>query len=144
MSLTGILASGLFNLLGTRSSQTSGSANLSGTPAQSEFQQLSQDLQAGNLSAARQDFANIERTVRARTAEILHRHFHFSGGAQSGATGLTARDFGALSQSLQSGNLAAAQNAFNALQQALEQPFPALDPAASGSQSMPNAANFLG
>lgn len=145
MSLTGILASGLFDLLGTQSAQSSGAANQSGTSVQNEFQQLGQDLQSGNLSAARQDFATIEQGVRQRTSQILHHHHHFSAGASANSTSATAQDFGELAQALQSGNLSAAQTAFSALQQAIEQPgSTSANTAATTSQSAStNALNFL-
>ncbi len=146
MSLTGILASGLFNLAGTQSAQSSGAASQSGTSVQSEFQQLGQDLQSGNLSAARQDFASVEQGVRQRTSQILHHHHHFSAAASNGSTSGTAQDFGELAQALQSGNLSAAQSAFAALQQAIDptDPSNSVTPAASGSQTAAsNAINFL-
>lgn len=150
MSLAGILAGGLLNLLGAQPVQTSGAANPSGSsPAQSaqqEFQQLGQDLQSGNLSAARQDFAAIEQGTRQRTSQILHHHYHFSSlGTQPSSTSSLTQDFGTLAKALQSGNLSAAQSAFTTLQQAIDQPSTALDPgaAAAGSQPPPNAINFL-
>ena len=146
MSLTGILASGLFDLLGTQSAQSSGAANQSGTSVQSEFQQLGQDLQSGNLSAARQDFASVEQGVRQRTSQILHHHHHFSAAASSSSTSGTAEDFGELAQALQSGNLSAAQTAFATLQQAIDEPSASagVNPATAGSQTAAsNAVNFL-
>ncbi|MGH9739782.1 MAG: hypothetical protein ACRD4X_14535 [Candidatus Acidiferrales bacterium] len=149
MSLTGILAGGLLNLLGAQPMQSSGAANTSGSSpsqsAQQEFQQLGQDLQSGNLSAARQDFAAIEQSTRQRTSQILHHHHHFSAeGAQPASTSSLSQDFGTLAQALQSGNLSAAQSAFTILQQAIE-PSAALDSgaAAAGSQPPSNAINFL-
>ncbi|MGH9640021.1 MAG: hypothetical protein ACRD3Y_08170, partial [Bryobacteraceae bacterium] len=79
--MMGILAGGLLNLLGAQPTQTNGAASTSGSsPAQSAKQefQLGQDLQSGNLSAARQDFAAIEQSTRQRTSQILHHHHHFS------------------------------------------------------------------
>ncbi|MGA9884731.1 MAG: hypothetical protein WBQ34_13520 [Candidatus Acidiferrales bacterium] len=150
MSLTGILAGGLLNLLGAQPTQTNGAASTSGSsPAQSaqqEFQQLGQDLQSGNLSAARQDFAAIEQSTRQRTSQILHHHHHFSAdSSQSTSTSSLAQDFGTLAQALQSGNLSAAQSAFTSLQQAIEPSSAAFDPntAAAGSQASSNAINFL-
>lgn len=146
MSLTGILASGLFDLLGTQSAQSSGAANQSGTSAQNQFQQLGQDLQSGNLSAARQDFATIEQGVRQRTSQILHHHHHFSAAASSSSTSSPAQDFGELAQALQSGNLSTAQTAFAALEQAIDQPSTSTgaNTVAAGSQtSSSSAVNFL-
>jgi hypothetical protein len=144
MSLTGILAGGLLNLLGTQLSQNGGTANQSGSsPVQNEFQQLGQDLHAGNLSAARQDFAAIEQSVRQRTSQIIHHHHHFpTSGAPSGTADPVTQDFGMLAQALQAGNLAAAQAAFSQLQQALDQPFPSLDPNAGGTGSQPSPSSI--
>src|SRR5689334_13048056 len=63
-----------------------------------EFQQLGKDLQAGNLSAAQQDFATLTQ------------------GASSASAGNATQDFNTLSQNLQSGNLTGAQQAFSSLQ----------------------------
>jgi hypothetical protein len=144
MSLTGILAGGLFSLLGTQSAQSSGAANQSGTSIQNEFQQLGQDLQSGNVSAARQDFAAVEQGVRQRTSQILHHHHHFSAADLNSSTNGTAQDFGELAQALQSGNLSAAQTAFAALQQAVDQPSTDANAAAAVPQTAStNAVNFL-
>jgi hypothetical protein len=147
MSLTVILASGLFDLLCTQSAQTSSAAaNPSGTSVQNEFQQLGQDLKSGNVSAARQDFATVEQGVRQRTAQILHHHHHFSAAGSSSSTSTTAQDFGELAQALQSGNVSAAQTAFAALQQAMDQPYASTSPNAAAAASEPgssNAVNFL-
>jgi len=71
---------------------------------QQEFQQLGQDLQAGNLSAAQSDFATL------------------TGNAPQNATGSQdnspiAQAFNQLSQDLQSGNLSAAQQDYSTIQQ---------------------------
>jgi hypothetical protein len=143
MSLSGILASGLFDLLGTQSAQSSSAANQSGTSVQSEFQQLGNDLQSGNLSAARQDFATVEQGVRQRTSQILHHHRHFSAPASTSSTSATSQDFGELAQALQSGNLSAAQSAFAALQQAIDQPSASTTANAAAATPSSNAVNFL-
>ena len=145
MSLAGIMATGIFDLLGTQSAQSSSAANQGSTSVQNEFQQLGQDLQSGNLSAARQDFATVEQGVRQRTSQILHHHHHFSAAASNGSTSGAGQDFGELAQALQSGNLSAAQSAFTALQQAIEQPYPSTtaNAATAASQPSSNAVNFL-
>jgi hypothetical protein len=149
MSLTGILAGGLLNLFDAQSAQSSTATNQSGasTP-QAEFQQLGQDLQSGNLSAARQDFANIQQSIHQRTSQIIHHHRHFSGGGeQSNSADSLAQEFGTLGQDLQSGNLSAAQSAFAQLQQSLQSadPFASLDSgtSAGASQSPSSAVNFM-
>jgi hypothetical protein len=68
-----------------------------------EFQQLGQDLQSGNLSAAQADFATLQQLgPQANSAQ--------------GAASIT-QDFNQLSQDLKSGNLSAAQQDFTKIQQ---------------------------
>lgn len=71
-----------------------------------EFQQLGQDLQAGNLSAAQSDFATLQQ---------LGPQNQSSSAAQSNNS--IAQAFEQLSQDLQSGNVSAAQQDFTAIQQ---------------------------
>jgi hypothetical protein len=81
-----------------------------GTPqwsqANNPFQQLSQALASGNLSAAQQAFAAIQQNAPQGST------------AQNGQGSTLQNAFTALGQALQSGNLAAAQQAFTQLQQA--------------------------
>ena len=79
---------------------------------QTQFQQLGQDLQAGNLTQARQDFATLSQ--------------NFANGPQSAATpsGGIAQALKTLGQDLQSGNLTAAQSDYAALQQSGPQATP--------------------
>ena len=71
-----------------------------------EFQQLGQDLQSGNLSAAQQDSVTLQQL-----------------GPQSNSTPSSqgnnpiAQEFSQLSQDLQSGNLSAAQQDYSKIQQ---------------------------
>jgi outer membrane protein assembly factor BamD (BamD/ComL family) len=72
---------------------------------QSEFQQLGQDLQAGNLSQAQADFSSLSQNV--------------STPLQSNST--LTQAFSTLGSALQSGNVSAAQQAYTALQQDVQQ-----------------------
>lgn len=72
---------------------------------QSEFQQLGQDLQAGNLSQAQSDFTTLSQSV--------------SGSVQNKST--LSQAFSALGSALQSGNLSAAQKAYTTIQQDVQQ-----------------------
>lgn len=72
---------------------------------QSEFQQLGQDLQAGNLSQAQSDFSTLSQNV--------------SSPLQSNSA--LAQAFGAMGTALQSGNVSAAQQAYTTLQQDIQQ-----------------------
>jgi len=72
---------------------------------QSEFQQLGQDLQAGNLTQAQSDFSTLNQNI--------------STPVQTNSS--LSQAFGALGTALQSGNLAAAQKAYSTLQQDVQQ-----------------------
>jgi outer membrane protein assembly factor BamD (BamD/ComL family) len=71
-----------------------------------QFQQLGQDLQSGNLSAAQADFAALRPSSAQTTAA-----------SSSQSTSPIAQAFQQLSTDLQSGNVSAAQKDFAALQQ---------------------------
>src|SRR5579862_4894590 len=102
MSLSGISSSNLFNY-------DSQSIQKQMQQVKQEFQQLGQDLQSGNLSAAQADFATLEQI-----------------GSNSSSTSSTASSsplaqaFNQLGQDLQSGNLSAAQQDFSTIQQDLQ------------------------
>ena len=72
---------------------------------QTEFQQLGQDLQAGNLSQAQSDFTALSQNTSAALQ----------------ANSSVAQAFSALGAALQSGNISAAQKAYSVLQQDVEQ-----------------------
>jgi len=95
--------------------QATAAASASNNPIAQAFQKLAQDLKSGNLSAAQQDFSTIQQDVQAQ-AGSHHHHGHgqnSSGTQQNPITEL----FSELGQALQSGNLAAAQQAYTTLQQ---------------------------
>jgi outer membrane protein assembly factor BamD (BamD/ComL family) len=73
---------------------------------QQEFQQLGQDLQSGNLSAAQQDFATLQQLGPQNSS---------TQSAQSNNP--IAQAFQQLAQDLQSGNLSAAQQDYTQIQQ---------------------------
>jgi outer membrane protein assembly factor BamD (BamD/ComL family) len=98
MSIAGI-ASSLF-------SQINNLQNSQQTTAQAEFQQLAQDLQAGNLTQAQTDFAALQQNAPASQA--------------SGSSALS-QAFSTLGKDLQSGNLTAAQQEFATIQQDFQQ-----------------------
>ena len=99
MSVSGISSSNLF-AYSTQSIQNTM------RKFQSEFQQLGQDLQSGNLSAAQADFATLQKL-----------------GPQTSSTSSLqignpiAQEFNQLAQDLQSGNLTAAQKDYTTIQQ---------------------------
>lgn len=72
---------------------------------QQDFQQLGQDLQAGNLSAAQTDFTTLQS---------------LGPGSGSSSANPMAQQFQQLSQALQSGNLSQAQQDYSQLQQSVQ------------------------
>lgn len=83
-------------------------------PIAQEFQQLAQDLQSGNISGAQQDYTTIRQDLQGQESVVQAQGaHHHHGDGQSAISQL----FTQLGQSLQAGNLAAAQQAYSALQQ---------------------------
>ncbi len=95
--------------LGTTLFQALEGLRSQGQGAPSEFQQLGQDLQTGNLTQAQSDYTTLTQYL----ANSLR-----TGG---GNTPL-AQDFTALGQALQAGNLSAARTSYAAIQQIVQQP----------------------
>ncbi len=90
----------------------------------SEFKQLGQDLQAGDLTKAQSDFVTLSQSMASQLASnspvakpgpaaVTH-HNHVPAASVS-------QQLSQLGQALQAGNLAAAQQAFAAVQQSWEQ-----------------------
>src|ERR1039457_290440 len=96
-------------------------------PYQKQIQQLSQDLTSGNLSAVRPDFATLQKafsqpatsssSASAVSAPHVH-HYHppKRGSEDSTTQNSLLKDLSQLGPSVASGNLAAAQKAYAALQ----------------------------
>lgn len=105
MSIVGIAGNALFSVLNSIHRGPSGSGNFQ--QIQSEFQQLGQDLQSGNVTQARQDFSTLARNFPSAQSAT-----HSSPLSQA---------FGALSQDLQNGNLSSAQQDYSTIQQNLQQ-----------------------
>ncbi|HEX3354257.1 MAG TPA: hypothetical protein VHS34_15660 [Terriglobales bacterium] len=99
MSVAGILSSSLVSLFNDNQTIQSKKQTF-----QQEFQQLGQDLQSGNLSAAQTDFASLQQLGPQATAS-----------AQSSSP--IGQAFNQLSQDLQSGNVAGAQQDYATIQQ---------------------------
>jgi len=102
MSLSGISSSNLFNY-------ENQSVQNKAQQFQQEFQQLGQDLESVNLSAAQTDFTTLQQI-----------------GSNSSSTSSTtssnplAQAFNQLGQDLQSGNVSAAQKDFTTIQQDIQ------------------------
>jgi outer membrane protein assembly factor BamD (BamD/ComL family) len=100
MSVAGISTSSLYNY--SQNTQN----NLQ--QIQQTFQQLGQDLQSGNLSAAQSDFATLQKLVPQLSS---------AASSTSQSTNPIAQAFSQLAKDLQSGNLSAAQQDFSTIQQ---------------------------
>ncbi len=114
MSIIGILSSNLFASGASGVTQNAQSAQ--GSPSNSrqlatEFQQLSQDLQSGNLTQAQQDYATISQQLPGAAAA----------GANSASSNPSLQAFAQLGQDLQAGKLQAAQQDYATLQQDAQQ-----------------------
>jgi outer membrane protein assembly factor BamD (BamD/ComL family) len=96
MSVSGISSSSLFNTSGVQSLFQQ---------FQQTFQQLGQDMQSGNLSAAQSDFAALQNLGSQNST------------ATSQSNSPIAQAFSQLAKDLQSGNLSAAQQDFATIQQ---------------------------
>jgi len=99
MSVLGIASSSLFSYLAQNTQNK-------GQQFKQEFQQLGQDLQSGNLSAAQSDFAALQQNGPQGNS---------SSSSQSSSP--ISQEFKQLSQDLQSGNLSAAQQDYSTIQQ---------------------------
>jgi outer membrane protein assembly factor BamD (BamD/ComL family) len=115
--------------LGSNSTTTS---TQSSNPIAQDFTQLSKDLQAGDVSAAQQDFAKLQQDfqnqgaqsgVQSQPSQVHHHRHHHHRSQSSGDSGTSAitQAFNQLGQALQSGDLAAAQQAYSTMQQDLQQ-----------------------
>jgi outer membrane protein assembly factor BamD (BamD/ComL family) len=105
MSVTGIASTILSAVSGGSQSPQTRAHQI-----QSEFQQLGQDLQSGNLAQAQTDFVTLSQNV--------------PGVSQNSTTATSnnslAQTFAQLGQDLQSGNLQASQQDFTTIQQDLQ------------------------
>ncbi|HXZ11880.1 MAG TPA: hypothetical protein VEG64_05770 [Candidatus Sulfotelmatobacter sp.] len=110
MSISSVSGTSLFSAINEIQTQQNGQSKFQ--QIQSEFQQLGNDLQAGNLTQAQQDFATLSQNFPVAQSQSQ---------AQTNNSNPIANAFNALSQDLQNGNLSAAQQDFANLQQAAQQ-----------------------
>jgi hypothetical protein len=88
---------------------------------QSEFQQLGQDLQSGNLSAAQSDFTTLTQLdPNLSSTSTTSATASTAAATASQTTNPIQQAFAQLAQDLQSGNLSAAQKDFSTLQQTMQ------------------------
>jgi outer membrane protein assembly factor BamD (BamD/ComL family) len=97
------------------------STSTQNNPIAQEFSQLSQDLQAGNLSAAQSDFATLQQDFQSQASQTHGHHHHHGGGEGQGQGGQIGQLLSQLGQALQSGNLSSAQQAYSSLLQDFQQ-----------------------
>ncbi|MGA2962171.1 MAG: hypothetical protein ABSD96_10905 [Candidatus Korobacteraceae bacterium] len=101
---------------------TSTSSSQSNNPIAQAFNQLGEDLQSGNASAAQQDYSTIQQDLQnqASSSQATQGHHHHHHGGGSGENEISQL-MSQLGQSLQSGNLSSAQQAYSTLQQDFQQ-----------------------
>jgi len=109
-------------------SQTSASnaGSSSSVPATQAFNQLASDLQSGNLPAAQKDISIVQQVLQSLNgspaANPFRPHHHLGGGSGDSTKQTTLlQDASQIGQSLASGNLSSAQQAYTTLQQQLQQ-----------------------
>ena len=108
MSVAGIASSILSALSGLQHNQ-------SGTKTiQSEFQQLGQDLQSGNLTAAQSDYTTLGQNLQQNSIHGAHLHSHSTN--SSNTVSQSQQELSELGQALKSGSLSGAQQAYTSLQ----------------------------
>lgn len=107
MSISGILHS-----LYTQQPQVGSS----GSSSNQQLQQLSQDIQSGNTSAAQSDFATLQQAFSQASSTTSTP----STSATASTSNPVAQAFNQLGSDLQSGNLAAAQKDLSTVQQDLQ------------------------
>jgi hypothetical protein len=130
MSIIGILSSNLFAAGAAHNTQGSQNKPTDFQQIKTEFQQLGQDLKAGNLQLAQQDFTSLQQDVQqisSQQVEGRHHHHQPAGGLPPSSTpsfqpaNPIAQAFSTLAQDLQAGNLSGAQLAYATLQNDIRQ-----------------------
>jgi ribosomal protein S20 len=125
---------------------TPASGTQSSSPLATAVSQLAQDLKSGNLTAAQSDFATVQQDLQQAGQQAGAAHGHHHGGGESsqssGQQDPITTLFGQLGQDLQSGNVAAAQQAYASLQQDLQRFAPSNPSSSSGAPSAASATNF--
>jgi outer membrane protein assembly factor BamD (BamD/ComL family) len=120
MSIIGILSSNLFSAGAAQNTQSSQNAPSTFQQIKTEFQQLGQDLQSGNLTQAQSDFATLSQNLSNASQNTAAANAAATPAATT-STNPVVQAFAQLGQDLQSGNLQGAQQDFTNLQQDLSQ-----------------------
>ncbi|MGO9405089.1 MAG: hypothetical protein ACLPVW_16625 [Terriglobales bacterium] len=93
-------------------------------PITQAFNQLASDLQSGNLAAAQKDYSTLQQDLQTQSGKGHHlhnHHIHAGGSGDSSSQNPLLQDLNELGQSLTSGNLSGAQQAYSTLQQEFQQ-----------------------
>lgn len=116
MSVAGIMSSALSSL----ASYSAQSAQNQKQQFKQEFQQLGQDLQSGNLSAAQADFTSLQQAMPQSSSNLSASSISSASSTSSSSAAQSSNsisgEFSQLSQDLQSGNLSAAQSDYAKIQ----------------------------
>src|SRR5216683_238127 len=115
MSIIGILSSNLFAAGEAHNTQSSQNNPSKFQQIKTEFQQLGQDLQSGNLAKAQSDFASLSQDLTGAGQRST------ASTNSAAGTSTVAQAFTQLGQDLRSGNLQGAQQDFTRLQHDLQQ-----------------------
>src|ERR1051326_8284159 len=102
MSIAGISSNFLVNSLSPRQTSLQ--------QFKDEFQQLGQDLQAGNLKAAQDDYAQLQNIQQQRNSSVT----------QNNSINSVSQLFDQLGKDLASNNVASAQDDFNEIMKAIQ------------------------
>ena len=97
-------------------STTTQAASQSANPISQAISELAQDLKSGNLTAAQSDFSTLQQDVQQQEGTGAGHHHHRAESASNQQSAISSL-FASLGQSLQSGNITAAQQTYSSLQQ---------------------------
>lgn len=111
MSVAGILSTSLFGGQGLRLPHDSNGVG----QFKQEFQQLGQDLNSGNLTAAKTDYVSLRKSLHDATHGATSTPAAGAGTSTGTSTSANANALlmQQMSQALQAGNISAAQQAYN-------------------------------
>jgi outer membrane protein assembly factor BamD (BamD/ComL family) len=121
MSVTGIASSILSAISSSQNSQSNQTNQSNFQSIRSEFQQLGQDLQSGNLTQAETDFTTLSQQLPASFTSAVAASTASTTASTAATQSPLAQAFSQLGQDLQSGNLQGAQQLYSNIQQDLQQ-----------------------
>jgi hypothetical protein len=113
-----------FTAAGSTASTSSTSSTTSSNPLAQAFQQLSSDLQSGNITGAQKDYSTIQQDMQSQFSDHSHLGHHHKIGQDpnlSGTNPPSQDPLSSLTQSASSLVSSAAQQAYSALSQQLQQ-----------------------